>query len=474
MGGRAVREIELLILGGGPAGMAAAIEAAKAGAHVTMLDENARPGGQIFRQFNAGFRVVDSDVLGHDYERGQELLKEFESVASQVEYLDEALVWGIAPENELDFLRQGESRSLRYRQLIIAVGAYDRPVPFPGWTLPGVFTAGGAQRLIKTQRVLPGERILLAGTGPLQLAIANQIVDVGGTVEAIVEAGNIEKWMSLVRGAWGQWTLIADAWRYWSGIRKAGIPFWRGHILVEARGDGRVEEAVVARVDQDWRPVPGTARTLSVDTLCVGYGFVPSVELTRLARCEHRYDPLLGGWLPVRGEHMETTTPNLYVAGDCGGVAGSFVAIEEGRIAGLAAARALGCLSTDEARHRMGPSRERLAGLLRLRQALDEISMPRPGLYELAKDDTIVCRCEEITLGEIKAALAEDIRDLNELKRMTRMGMGSCQGRMCGPAVQEILARAKQVSPAEIGPLNPRPPIRPVPMTALAGHTELA
>jgi len=328
-----MRESELLILGGGPAGMAAAIEAAKAGARVTMLDEDARPGGQIYRQFNAGFRVVDADVLGHDYERGQELLKEFATVAGQVEYLDEALVWGIAPENELDFLRQGESRSLRYRQLIIAVGAYDRPVPFPGWTLPGVFTAGGAQRLIKTQRVLPGERMLLAGTGPLQLAVANQIVEAGGTVAAIVEAGNIDTWMSLARGAWGQWALIADAWRYWSGIRKAGIPLWREHILVEVRGDGRVEEAVVARVDQEWRPVPGTARTLLVDTVCVGYGFVPSVELTRLGGCEHRYDPLLGGWLPVRGEQMETTTPNLYVAGDCGGVAGSFVAIEEGRIA---------------------------------------------------------------------------------------------------------------------------------------------
>jgi len=469
-----MKEIELLILGAGPAGMAAAIEAVKAGARVTMADENVRPGGQIYRQLPAGFRVVDADALGHDYERGKELLEEFASVASHVESLDEALVWGIAPENELDFLRQGESRSVRYRHLIIAVGAYDRPVPFPGWTLPGVLTAGGAQRLIKTQRVLPGERILLAGTGPLQLAIANQIVEAGGTVEAIVEAGNIDAWMSLARGAWGQWTLIADAWRYWSGIRKAGIPLWREHLLVEVRGDGRVEEAVVARVDQEWRPVPGTARTLPVDTVCVGYGFVPSVELTRLARCEHRYDPLLGGWLPVRGEDMETTVSNVFVAGDCGGVAGSFVAIEEGRIAGLAAARSLGCVSADEARRRMAPSRDRLTGFLRLRQALDEISRPRPGLYELAKDDTIICRCEEITLGDIKAALTEDIRDLNELKRMTRCGMGNCQGRLCGPALQEIVARAKDVAPAEITPLAPRPPIRPVPITALAGHTDWA
>lgn len=467
-----MRELELVILGSGPAGLAAAIEAAKAGVGVTVLDENARPGGQIYRQFNDGFSVTTPDVLGSDYQRGQELLAEFGAIANRVEYLDDTLVWALSPERELAFLRQGESRSVRYRQLIIAVGAYDRPVPFPGWTLPGVFTAGGTQRLVKTQRVLPGEKILLAGTGPLQLAVANQIVDSGGKVKAILEAGNIDRWMSLARGAWGQWTLIADAWHYWSGIRKAGIPLWREHIIVEARGEGRVEEAVVAGVDQDWRPVPGSARTLAVDTVCVGYGFVPSVELTRLAGCEHRYDPLLGGWVPVRGESMATSVPNVYAAGDCAGVAGSFVAIEEGRIAGLAVAQALGRLSADAVTRRMQPSRERLGGLTRLRRALDEISVPRPGLYELAKDDTIVCRCEEITLREIRAALGGGVTDLNEVKRATRMGMGNCQGRMCGPALQEIIARECGVPPAEIGPLNPRPPIKPVPITALAGHTE--
>jgi NADPH-dependent 2,4-dienoyl-CoA reductase/sulfur reductase-like enzyme len=469
-----LKEAELLILGSGPAGLAAAIEATRAGARVAVLDENARPGGQIYRQLNSGFSVTDPDVLGHDYERGQELLAEFGSIANRVEYLDDALVWDISSDRELAFLRREESQSLGYRTLIIAVGAYDRPIPFSGWTLPGVFTAGGAQRLVKTQRVLPGERILLAGTGPLQLALANQIADAGGKVEAIVEAGNIDKWMSLARGAWGQWTLIADAWRYWSGIRRAGIPLWREHIIVEARGDGRVEEAVVARVDENWRPVPGTQRTLAVDAVCVGYGFVPSVELTRLAGCEHRYEARLGGWVPRRGEHMETSVANVYAAGDCAGVAGSFVAIEEGRIAGLAAARALGYLSVEDAARRMQPSRERLAGLLRLRQALDEISVPRPGLYELATDDTIVCRCEELTLGELKAALAEDVADLNEVKRMTRVGMGNCQGRMCGPALLEILAWHRGMSPADITYLSPRPPIRPVPMAAVAGHKGLA
>jgi NADPH-dependent 2,4-dienoyl-CoA reductase/sulfur reductase-like enzyme len=471
MGGRPVRTVELLIVGAGPAGLAAAVEAAKAGVQVTLLDESERPGGQIYRQLPEGFSVTDVTVLGQDYERGRKLLAELEAAAAQIEYLDEALAWDISNERELAFVRHEESRSVGFRALIIAIGAYDRPVPFPGWTLPGVFTAGGAQRLVKTQRVLPGERILLAGTGPLQLAVANQIADAGGRVEAIVEAGNIDKWAGLARGAWGQWSLIADAWRYWSGIRKAGIPLWRRHIILEARGDGRVEEAVVARVDQDWRPIPGTERTLTVDAVAVGYGFVPSTELTRLARCAHRYEQRLGGWLPIRSDQMETTVPGIYAAGDCAGVAGSVAAIEEGRIAGLAAAQALKHLSGEEAQRRMRPHRERLAGIMPLRQALDEISRPRRGLYELATDETIVCRCEELTLAEITAALTEDMTDLNEVKRATRLGMGSCQGRMCGPAMIEMLAQRRGLSPTELVCLSPRPPIKPVSMTALAEHT---
>jgi NADPH-dependent 2,4-dienoyl-CoA reductase/sulfur reductase-like enzyme len=468
-----MKETELLIIGSGPAGLTAAVEAAGAGVNVTLLDENPRPGGQIYRQLYSGFEVSDAKMLGRDYVRGQKLLAEFDAIRHQLEYLDETLIWGIFADNEVAFLRGDESHSIRYKKLIVAVGAYDRPVPFPGWTLPGVFTAGGAQRLVKTQRVLPGEKILLAGTGPLQLALANQIADAGGKVEAIVEAGYIHNWFRLLGAAWGQWQLISDGWNYLRGIRRAGIPIWRRHIIVEARGDGQVEEAVVAEADSHWRPKAGTQRTLSVDTICIGYGFVPSTELTRMAQCEHRYESLLGGWIPVRGESMETSNPDIYSAGDCTGVAGSMVALEEGRIAGLAAAQSLGYLSPEEATRRMEPGRKRLAGLNRLRRVLDEISTPGPGLYELAKDDTIVCRCEEITLGEIKEALADGANDMNEVKRMTRMGMGSCQGRMCGPALQEIIAREKDLTAADIVYLNPRPPVKPVPLTALAGHREI-
>ena len=468
-----MKDIELLIIGAGPAGLAAAIEAVRAGVSVTMMDENPRVGGQIFRQLHEGFVATDPKALGHDYRRGQNLLAEFDRIRSRVEYLEGSLVWGIFENNEVAILRGENSRSVRFGKLIISSGAYDRPVPFPGWTLPGVFTAGGAQSLVKTQRVMPGENMLLVGSGPLQLALANQIAGAGGNVAAIVEAGRIENWLKLARASWGQWMLLADAARYGWGIRKAKIPLLRNHIIIEARGIEQVEEAVVAEVDTDWRPKSGSERVFTVDTVAVGYGFVPSVELALLAGCDLRYEPLLGGWIPVRDENMKTNLPDVYAVGDCAGVAGSLVAIDEGRIAGLAAARALDRLPETATRQRMRPCRKRLTALNRFRAVLDAISLPRPGLHELSRDDTIICRCREIPLREIKKALQEGATDLNEIKRRIGIGMGPCQGRMCGPALLEIAAGEKKEPPTNFGYLNPRPPLKPVPLSVLADHAEL-
>ena len=229
-----------------------------------------------------------------------------------------------------------------------------------------------------------------------------------------------------------------------------------------------MEEALVSEVDENWRPKPGKERVFPVDTVCLGYGFIPSTELTRLAGCSHRYEPLLGGWIPERDPLMETSIRGVYAVGDSAGIAGSLAAVEQGRIAGIAAARSLGYLSTHDAGSRIEPPRRRLNRLLRLRRALDRMSLPRPGLYELATDDTVVCRCEEITLREIKEAVAEGATEMSEVKRMTRMGMGLCQGRMCGPALQEIIARLTGLPPSSIGHLNPRPPLKPVPLSAFA------
>ncbi len=460
---------DLAIIGGGPGGVTAAIKAAKTGVNVTLLDENERLGGQCFRQYQKGFNVTDPGALGPDYTEGQDLLQQFYSCSDKIQYLNNTLVWGIFNDRSLALARNGTSSSLRFKHLVVATGAYDRPVPFPGWTLPGVFTTGGAQKLVKTERVLPGENSLLAGTGPLQLVLADQILKAGGKIAAILEAGNFANhWLQGLKGIWGNWNFLKEGMQYWRNIKKAGVPLLPNHMIIEARGDGRVQEVVIAKVDKNWRPERNNAQSVSVDSICLGYGLVSSAELTMLAECEHEYDLRRGGYIPLRKANMETSVPGIYAVGDGAGVAGRKVAIAEGCIAGISAAGALGTISRATAVDQMRPYQKKLNTINRFRKVLDDISLPRKGLYELATDDTIVCRCEEITLKQLKAALSDRNLRIKDLKRMTRMGMGACEGRMCGPFVIELLRHRLNVTVEDVGNLKPRPSTKPVALGVLA------
>lgn len=257
-------------------------------------------------QYQKGFNVTDPGALGPDYTEGQDLLQQFYSCSDKIQYLNNTLVWGIFHDRSLALARNGTSSSLRFKHLVVATGAYDRPVPFPGWTLPGVFTTGGAQKLVKTERVLPGENSLLAGTGPLQLVLADQILKAGGKIAAILEAGNFANhWLQGLKGIWGNWNFLKEGMQYWRNIKKAGVPLLPNHMIIEARGDGRVQKVVIAKVDKNWRPEPNNAQSVSVDSICLGYGLVSSADLTMLAECEHEYDLRRGGYIPLRKANME-------------------------------------------------------------------------------------------------------------------------------------------------------------------------
>ena len=462
----APREVELAIVGGGPAGLSAAMEAARAGVQVTLIDEAGQLGGQIYRQLPPTFRVTDPAPLGTEYRRGRTLLDAF--AGHRVEVLRETLVWGIFEDKVLAVATGERAASLRARALVIAIGAYDRPVPFPGWTLPGVFTAGGAQAFVKSQRVLPGRRALLAGTGPLQLVVAAQLAKAGMEVAGVVELSRMEHLWRYAPRVWRHVGMLWEGFDYWRTLRKFGVPILTGHVIVRAEGTDEVRRATIARADDDGRPIPGTERSFDVDTLCIGYGFVPSTELGRLAGCEHRYAPAVGGWIPLfDARTMETTRPGIYVAGDGAGVAGSAVAVEEGRLAGISAARALGRLSADEAEARTAPVRRALASLQEFRSVLDELYAGRPAIAMLATPETVVCRCEEVTRRELDEAIGGGVLTLNELKAMTRLGMGRCQGRMCGPSAAAVLAAHRHASEEAAGLFTPRPPVRPVPLGVL-------
>ncbi len=450
--------------------MAAAIEAARAGLRCTLVDEAAHLGGQIYRPPPAEFRISKPGLLGRDFERGERLRNEFATVADRVEVVSGAAVIGLWDNGrEVVWTTGGASTTQRTDRLIVASGAYERPVPFPGWTLPGVITAGGAQTLVKTLGIRPGRRALVAGTGPLLLVVANQLHKAGVEVVAVLEAGAPSWSPAQLPKILGEWDLLRDAWQYWRGLRRANIPWLFNHTVFEARGDQRVTEASYGPVDSiDWTPQRERAIRVDVDHVVVGFGFVPNTQLTESAGCQHQYVHELGGWLPVRNEFMETTRPGLFAVGDGAGVAGSAVAVQEGRIAGITAAAQAGVIDQPEAGQRRAGPLKRLRSLTGIRRILDEMSRIRPGLTALAAPDTLVCRCEEVMLSEVTAAISHGAADLQSVKLFTRLGMGQCQGRNCAPSTAMVLSSALAYDPSSAGRINPRPPVTPVTLGALA------
>jgi NADPH-dependent 2,4-dienoyl-CoA reductase/sulfur reductase-like enzyme len=456
--------VEVLVVGAGPAGLAAAIEAARAGARVVVVDENPRPGGQIYRQLPSAF-VVEDPRSSPEHADARALLAEAER--STIEFRGGTLVWGAFEPHIVEVMANGRCARIHADVLIVAAGAYDRPVPIPGWTLPGVLTVGGAQTLLKSQRMLPGRRILLAGTGPLLLVVAAQLAKAGAGIVAVVDSVPAS---ALLPHAWSllmAWRMFAEGLAYRTTVLRAGVRWLAPYVLTRVEGADQVERAVVARADHDWTPIAGTERSFAVDTVCIGYGLLPSVELLRLMGCRMRHDATADVWLPERTPDGETSIAGVFAVGDGARVAGVKVALEEGRIAGLSAARLLGKLPANVAERGKQAARGRLDRLRAFSAAMTDVYRPRPGLFDLATADTFICRCEEVTRAEIEAALHDGATTPAQVKAWTRSGMGSCQARMCGAPTFRLVANALGATAGDVSPYTPRPPLKPVSVAAL-------
>jgi NADPH-dependent 2,4-dienoyl-CoA reductase/sulfur reductase-like enzyme len=448
---------ELLVVGGGPAGLAAAAEARSLGIDVVLVDERPALGGQIFKQ--PGLRVTDHRALGSDHVRGRGLVDAVMRSGARVLLRTSCLT---VRGTEVVLVEEGgHARTLTAGNLLVAAGASDRPVVFPGWTLPGVLTAGAAQTIVKAHRVAPGERVLFAGSGPLALAFPAQLHHFGVNVLGALEAGPPPRPADLARmvaAAPGNVALLRDAVRYRRELLRGRVPLRYRRIVVRAEGRDRVEAVVHADVDRDWRIRPGTEERVEVDTLCIGYGFVPSVELLRIAGCAFRYDEDLGGPVAVVDEWQRTSVAGVLAAGDGTGVGGSYVAEDQGRLAAIG-------LTGDQAR--AAPVRRRLARKRAFARALRNMHRIGPGVYELATPDTIVCRCEEVTLAELEQAI-DATDDVNVVKGFTRAAMGLCQGRNCQRQIAAAIARRHERDLGELPVATPRSPARPVALAAIA------
>ena len=449
---------DVLVIGGGAAGLTAASVAAECGARVVLVDERPAPGGQYFKQPHSGmaFSAKTDDA---QFAEGRKLMARAEAAGVSI---IEGMAVNAALPLSVTAVWQGQAVELRPRRLVVATGAYERALPVPGWTLPGVMTTGAAQTLLRSYRVLAGKRVVIAGNGPLNFQVAVEMQRAGADVVAVAElapAPGAKRLPALAVMALTSPMLLHQGLGYLRELRRHGISLHFGAVLKEVR-PGLEASFVVAG--------PGTHRTIEIaaDVICMGYGFLPSNELLRLLGCRHQYDQRRRHLVTVRDEELRTTVPDVFGIGDCCGLNGARVAIAEGVVAGMAAAAgAMARLLGSAQQHELATARWAMLRHRRFQQALWQVfSAPPP--RDMATSEMDICRCEGVTISQFDAALEEGSDHIGSIKRQSRIGMGRCQGRYCVPEGVERLCQHHGAIPDEFSFAAPRPPVKPVPVSA--------
>ena len=453
----------IVIVGAGPAGLSAAIEAVRHNCDVTLIDEGVQPGGQIYRQRPAG-------LVGREYAepgelaRKDALLQRFAQVRGSIDYRSETSVFSVFGNREVHVSRGGSTEVLRPDAIILATGVREMALPFRNWTLPGVMFAGGAQAVLKAHDVLPGRRAVVAGSGPLPLVVAAQIIRAGGEVAALAMLHGPGAMLRHPLGLWHGRGVLREGLRYGATVLRSGTPRLTGYVPIEAHGDRQVEGVTLARVAHDGGIEPGTHKHIACDLVAVNYGFLANSELAAMAGAAMRYDPLIGGWLPVTDDAGRTSVAGIYAAGDGAGLRGALVAEADGLVTAAAA-----CEADAASLHAALALRRRHEAF---QPAVRQLLPLPPQLWAMIEPETIICRCETVRMAEIDQALGEGHRTLNAIKRNTRAGMGWCQGRNCLHAISARCAARTGAPPSTM--MTPRPLARPVTLAALAQQVKAA
>jgi NADPH-dependent 2,4-dienoyl-CoA reductase/sulfur reductase-like enzyme len=459
-----LEERDLVVIGDGPAGLRAAVSAAQRGVEVTVIGENPLYGGQIFRHLNPPLEAQNHIMELLDLRIFGDLQEDL--VKATIQFRNKSIVWGIFDDKVIAF-DKGQKSLIKAKKIVIAEGAYEAPIAFPGWTIPGVMTLGGLQILLKSQGIIPQGKIVIAGTGPLLLYTASQLVEKGAVVQAVLEASSRNQWMKWSMRLWRMPGILGKGFQYLNVLRKHKVPVHYGTLPLEAKGPDSLKEVVFAKVDKHWHPIPGTQRRMETDLLCLNFGFIPSTQFSHIAGCEHVCDTQLRGWLPKFNSDYETSVDGIYVAGDCAGIGGVKKAVLEGELVGIEAAFHLGRIPSEKADKRLSILKKKIEDYRWYQQFLRNIYAFRPGLLDLLTDETIICRCEEIPYGTISRLIENNVRRLEQIKLLSRTGMGRCQGRLCYPTLIGIFSKVLSADEAFVQDFTSRIPAKPLPLETL-------
>jgi len=447
---------DVVVIGAGPAGLAASATTAQAGLSTLLLDENAGPGGQVWRAI-ASTPVTAPEQLGADYWAGADLVKEAQ--ASGAEIIQRATVWSLDRRLEIAVSSGGASAFVTARRVILATGALERPFPIPGWTLPGVMTAGAAQTMLKSSGLVPDGRTVIAGQGPLLWLLAAQILRLGGRIDCILDTTERGNYFAALPYALDFVTspYFAKGLAMMREV-KAKARVVTGVSELVASGEGQLASVTYA--------ARGHRETIPADLLLLHQGVVPNVNLAMAAGVEHHWDDRQLCWSPLTDADGNTSVVGIAIAGDGAGIGGAAVAVLRGRIAARAAVESLApaAIAKLDAENVV---RTALAQAERGRSFLDVLFRPAPQ-FRIPSGNTIVCRCEEVTAQDVLDSVAIGATGPNQLKAYRRTGMGPCQGRLCGLTVTELMAQARGKCPQEIGYYRLRAPVKPITLAELA------
>jgi NADPH-dependent 2,4-dienoyl-CoA reductase/sulfur reductase-like enzyme len=457
------RDFDIIIIGAGPAGLAAAIQASSLGLKTVVIDEQREPGGQIYRAIEtvSRDRPGDLDLLGEDYARGAPLAAKFRLAGC--DYRCDITVWQVDPDGRVHGSDGKTTSSQKGRHVLVATGAMERPFPIPGWTLPGVMTVGGAQTLLKSSAVVPRGPTVIAGNGPLPVLVAAQLTAAGVEISAFVETtGMADYWRAIAAlpRALRAFEYLGKGMAWRRRVRRAGTAFIGGAEGFEILGENQAE-ALRCRVG-------GQEKTFPAQTILLHCGVIPNTQITRQIGCRHDWDEQLRYWRPRVDDWGASSVDAIYVAGDSAGISDARVAEAAGHLAVLDIAHRAGRIALRERDDGARAWRQVIAHHLAVRPLLDRLYPPPAEITSPSGDETIVCRCEEVTVSDIRAAVALGCLGPSQLKSFTRCGMGPCQGRLCATTVGELMATLRGVSVSEIGYARVRPPIKPLTLGELA------
>ena len=457
---------DLVVVGAGPSGLCAASAAAENGLEVLLVDEQEMPGGQIYRKLGAA-NADQRFLQAEDRKAGTAIIQRFFN--SGAEYQPNTTVWFAEPGRILCSY-EGKAQEIRGQYLVVGTGAMERPVPFPGWTLPGVMGAGASDILHKDAGLPPQGPVVIAGNGPLIPLVASHLIAQKVEIAAILDTSPLPNKLTsaihiplaladtpfLLKGAKMMAKVILSKTRMISGIKG-----------ITAQGDGKLERvmAVSDKKNYDFRAA----------TLLVHNGVIPRTHFSRMMGMDHAWDVRQRYWYPLVDKNGKSSLDKVYVVGDTAFVHGAQASACKGSLAGIDIARSLNMISTAEARVQRRRVNREMFKALAPRKFADAWFAPAKTLYDV-EDETLVCRCEGVRAGDIRRAVAEGCHEVNDIKIRTRCGMGPCQGRMCGPALAEIAAIALEREVPNVGVLNIRPPLRPTPfgqMASLAPEHEI-